>query len=62
MSEISNIQAHGGDVTVEEVGVATALDESISLVSMVSACARAGCVVGQALGSTLHLMQEEMKT
>ena len=64
MSEMSDAQAHGGNVRVEEVEVVvvTELEENIGLVGVVSTGARVESVVGQALGSPLQLMQGEMKT
>ena len=55
---MSDVQAHGGNVRVDEVEVVvvTEFDESISLVSMISTGARAQSVVGQALGSPLQMM------
>ena len=61
---MSDVQAYSGDIRVKdmEVVVATELDESISLVGMLSTGDWAVSMVSQALGSPLELMQGGVKT
>ena len=56
-SEMSDVQAHGGDVWIKEVEIVviTELYERLGLQGVVSGCTRVEGVSGEMLGSLLKL-------
>ena len=64
MSEMSDVQTHGGDIRGEKMEMlgTSKLDVYISLLGMFSTGAWVVNMVGQVLGSPFQFMQRELKT